>query len=215
MSAVTISRQRVLTGIRDREPFRPASLSIFSEKTQRRRHGIRIRSFGISSRRVRLQNPCLGFTFFAMKVYLDTCSLQRPLDDKSQLRIRLEAEAILSVLDLAKAGRIELVSSDALLFEIRRNPLQARREFALETIAGFASHVDLTEEIRMRAETLNQAGIKTLDSLHLALAEAEDVDAFCTCDDSFLTKAKREATGGINVVSPLELAEELEKWESQ
>jgi predicted nucleic acid-binding protein len=145
-----------------------------------------------------------------MKVYLDTCSLQRPLDDKLQLRIRLEAEAILSVLDLAKAGRIELVSSDVLLFEVSRNPLQARREFAQETIAGFPHHIELTEAITARAEELNRAGIKTLDSLHLASAEAEGVDAFCTCDDSFLTKAKREARGGLNVVSPLDLAEELE-----
>lgn len=150
-----------------------------------------------------------------MKVYLDTCSLQRPLDDKTQLRIRLEAEAILSVLDLAKAGRIELVSSDTLLFEVRRNPHHARREFALETIAGFTNHVELTGGIQRRAKILNQAGIQTLDSLHLASAEAAGVDIFCTCDDWFLTKAKREAMRGRNVVSPLEFAEELEKWQSQ
>jgi len=150
-----------------------------------------------------------------MKVYLDTCSLQRPLDDKSQLRIRLEAEAILSVLDLSKAGQVKLVSSDALIFEVRRNPLQARREFALETITGFSSHVELTESVRVRAETLNQVGIKPLDILHLASAEAEGVDVFCTCDDSFLSKAKREAEGEIKVVSPLELAEKLEEWKSQ
>lgn len=28
-----------------------------------------------------------------MKVYLDTCSLQRPLDNKTQLRVLLESEA--------------------------------------------------------------------------------------------------------------------------
>ena len=36
-----------------------------------------------------------------MRIYLDTCSLQRPLDDRSQLRIRQEAEAILYVLELS------------------------------------------------------------------------------------------------------------------
>ena len=55
-----------------------------------------------------------------MRVYLDTCSLQRPLDDKSQLRIRLEAEAILSVLDLIKAGQLELVSPLELAEEIEK-----------------------------------------------------------------------------------------------
>jgi hypothetical protein len=31
-----------------------------------------------------------------MKIYLDMCSIQRPLDTKTQLRIAVEAEAILS-----------------------------------------------------------------------------------------------------------------------
>jgi len=166
-------------------------------------------------RRSRLQDLRLASTFSGMKVYLDTCSLQRPLDDKSQLRIRLESEAIMSVLDLAQAGRIALVSSDALLLEVSRTPIQARREFAQETIAGFPNHVELTESIQVRAKELNQLGINTLDSLHLASAEAGRVDVFCTCDDSFLTKAKREAKEGLRVVSPLEFAEELEKWQSQ
>jgi len=34
-----------------------------------------------------------------MKLYLDTCCLQRPLDDQRQARIRLEAEAILALLE--------------------------------------------------------------------------------------------------------------------
>ncbi len=150
-----------------------------------------------------------------MRVYLDTCSLQRPLDDKSQLRIRLEAEAILITLDLVKAGQLELISSEALLFEIGRNPHLTRQEFALETIAGAPSYVQLSETVERRAVELNQIGIETLDSLHLASAEAAEADLFCTCDDLFLKKAKRAVKGGIKVVSPLELAEEIEKWQSQ
>lgn len=33
-----------------------------------------------------------------MRIYFDNCSLQRPFDNKSQLRIRIEAEAILSII---------------------------------------------------------------------------------------------------------------------
>ena len=33
-----------------------------------------------------------------MRIYLDTCSLQRPLDDRHQVRIALEAEAVLAIL---------------------------------------------------------------------------------------------------------------------
>ena len=61
-----------------------------------------------------------------MKIYFDTCSLQRPLDSKTQTRIALEAEAVLGVLSLCEAGEIDLVSSDVLLFETRRNPHTTR-----------------------------------------------------------------------------------------
>ena len=37
-----------------------------------------------------------------MKIYLDACCLNRPFDDQSQDRVRLEAEAILLIL-----GRLE------------------------------------------------------------------------------------------------------------
>jgi predicted nucleic acid-binding protein len=150
-----------------------------------------------------------------MKVYLDSCSLQRPLDDRSQLRIRLEAESILSVLDLVKAARIQLVSSDTRDFETGRNPNPTRYEFASETIADATTHVRLTHAVQNRAHELNQKGIDTLDSLHLASAEAAEVDLFCTCDDTFLKKAKREVRGKTKVVSPLELAEAIEIWQSQ
>jgi hypothetical protein len=57
-----------------------------------------------------------------MKIYLDMCSLQRPLDDRTQLRVLVEAEAILGVLALCDAGTVELIASDALVFEAEANP---------------------------------------------------------------------------------------------
>jgi len=57
-----------------------------------------------------------------MQLYLDTCSLHRPLGDKSQLRIALEAEAILAILAMWEAGAVGLASSDVLQFEVNRNP---------------------------------------------------------------------------------------------
>lgn len=42
--------------------------------------------------------------FKGMKVYLDNCSLNRPFDDQSNYRIRIEAEAKLYVQDLIRGG---------------------------------------------------------------------------------------------------------------
>lgn len=55
-----------------------------------------------------------------MIIYLDTCSLQRPLDDRTQVRIRLEAEAVLGIIDLVEAGTVDLLSSDALAYETEK-----------------------------------------------------------------------------------------------
>lgn len=37
-----------------------------------------------------------------LKLYLDTCSLQRPLDSKTQMLVILESEAILNILICAR-----------------------------------------------------------------------------------------------------------------
>ena len=62
-----------------------------------------------------------------MLLYLDMCSLQRPLDDKSQLRVLVEAQAILGVLALCESGKVELIASEALVFENDANLDAVRR----------------------------------------------------------------------------------------
>ena len=42
-----------------------------------------------------------------MRIYLDACSRQRPLDDRSQPRVNVEAEAVLMVLGLVESGQWE------------------------------------------------------------------------------------------------------------
>jgi predicted nucleic acid-binding protein len=145
-----------------------------------------------------------------MKVYLDTCSLHRPLDSKTQIRIVLESEAVLGIIGLCEAGQLELVSSEILVFEVNRNPQIIRREFGLEVLAKASSFVVLNQQIEQRARDLHKLGIKPLDALHLASAEEVRADYFCTCDDKFLKKAKAVRDVKIKVVSPLELIEEIE-----
>jgi predicted nucleic acid-binding protein len=145
-----------------------------------------------------------------MKVYLDTCSIQRPLDSKTQIRITLEAEAILGVIGFCETDQLELVSSEALMFEVQRNPHPIRRDFGLEVLSKASSFVVLNEHIEKRAKEFGKVGIKALDALHLASAEAAEVDYFCTCDDNFLNKAKSVGDLKTTVVTPVELIEAVE-----
>lgn len=53
-----------------------------------------------------------------MKIYLDTSALNRIFDDRSQIRVAMEALAVQSILLLIEASGVELISSEALAYEI-------------------------------------------------------------------------------------------------
>jgi len=144
-----------------------------------------------------------------MKVYLDMCSIQRPLDTKSQPRIAVEAEAILGVLTLCEAGQVELMTSDTLVFELERNPHPVRKEYALKVLAKATVFISTDSRIEERARALQAEGIKPIDALHLASAMIAKAEYFCTCDDRFLKRAKAVDAGQTKVVSPLELITEV------
>ena len=144
-----------------------------------------------------------------MKIYLDTCSLQRPMDNRQQLRIALEAEAIMTLLSLFEAGKVALVSSEALLYEVSRNPHSQRKDFVYQILARMDVKILVTDEVERRAVELQSRGFAALDALHLASAESADVDLFCTCDDKFLNRIRVLTDCKIKAVSPLELIQEI------
>ena len=146
-----------------------------------------------------------------MRIYVDMCSLQRPLDDKSQLRVLVEAQAILGVLALCESGKVDLIASEALVFENDANPDAVRRDFTAQTLAKATQFVQTDEQVQAHAQTFIDAGIKPLDALHLASAIAAKADFLCTSDDRFLKKARALNTVPTKVVSPLELVSELPK----
>ncbi len=62
-----------------------------------------------------------------MKIYLDICCFNRPFDDQSQLRIRLESEAKLKIQTDIQAGNFDLVWSYILEGENEANPFEERK----------------------------------------------------------------------------------------
>ncbi len=71
------------------------------------------------------------------RVYFDTSALNRPFDDQAQIRIRLEAEAVEHLLRAVGEGRLEWISSDIVLFEVKKCPDTERRGM-LELLYGAA-----------------------------------------------------------------------------
>jgi predicted nucleic acid-binding protein len=146
-----------------------------------------------------------------VKIYLDLCAIQRPLDTPNQVRIALEAEAVLGIIRFSDVEEVELLSSEALLYEGEQSALPIRKEHTRAVLAKARSFVIATEKERLRAENLIKFGIKPLDALHLALAEAGNADYFCTCDDKLLQHAKRVEDLMVKVVNPVDLVQEIEK----
>ena len=144
-----------------------------------------------------------------MLIYLDTCAIQRPLDDRSQLRIRVEGDILLSVIAAAETGALELVSSSVLRFETENTPIVTRRDFGRHVLSLATEDTDTTPVVEEKAREYETLGIKPLDAVHLASALAMGADFFCTVDDDFLRKAQTANTGETRVVSPHELMIEL------
>ena len=60
------------------------------------------------------------------KVYMDVCCLNRPFDDQTQDRIRMESEAVLMILNRCLTDWI-LVRSEVIDYEISRIPDDERK----------------------------------------------------------------------------------------
>nr|VFJ70205.1 MAG: Predicted nucleic acid-binding protein, contains PIN domain [Candidatus Kentron sp. DK] len=146
-----------------------------------------------------------------MLIYLDACAIQRPLDDRSQPRINLEAEAIVTVLNLIESGDIDLLSSEVLEFEIRQTPDAIRRIRAQEILSVAGAFAEVSDAVRARARELMSSGkVMAMDALHVAVAIEYHAAYFCTCDDKLLRKLKALGkTWPPYFVSPLELAAEV------
>lgn len=126
-----------------------------------------------------------------MIIYLDVCCFNRPFDDQSQSRVRLEAEAVLSILKMAEDRKVEVLGSDILDDELSQNPDDEKREKVELLCQVASSHIALTTAIEQRAAELQKWGIAPLDALHLASAESAPADYFLTTDDDLLRKASR------------------------
>ncbi len=140
-----------------------------------------------------------------VKVYLDTSVYNRPFDDQSQTRIRLETEAFLSTLEKAIYGTIIIIGSSALLYENSLNPFHNRKERVASYLSVASKVIRLNDSIKKRALLLEDIGIDPVDALHLSYAEFGGAEYFITCDDDIIKKAvKHKAIFKIEVCNPLE-----------
>lgn len=130
-----------------------------------------------------------------MRIYLDVCCLGRVFEEDEQPRMQAERAAIEAILDSA----IEIVSSDAVAYEVAQDPDEERRDAKTMLDDDIRSEtVKITDSIRGRAKHFASLGFGDLDALHIACAESARCDWFLTTDDRMLKRAKR-LSDSINV----------------
>lgn len=128
-----------------------------------------------------------------IRVYLDSCVYNRPFDDfhKSE-RIFIEAMAFYALLHLIEDGQIGLINSDALLYENERIADTERKRRVKSFLDRAIGVVELSDDIVERAKAIESIGFKSLDALHISMAEHGESEYFVTCDDAIIKKAKAE-----------------------
>lgn len=123
-----------------------------------------------------------------MKIYLDNCCFNRPFDDQSQLRIRLESEAKLKIQTDIQAGNLDLVWSYILEAENEANPFEERKRAIREWKNYAIMNFDEETAILDKANMLNQIGLRSKDALHISCAISAGCQYFLTTDDKILNK---------------------------
>ena len=137
------------------------------------------------------------------RLYLDMNIYNRPFDDQSQVRIRLETIAIYAILKMIKEDKFSLLWSFMLEFENSLNPYEDIR-MEIEMASSLASEkIKMGEDILTAAKNLESKRIKPRDAIHLACAIKGKADYFSTCDDKLIKKAK-PMQGEIVILSPID-----------
>ena len=119
-------------------------------------------------------------------IYLDVCTLSRPFDDQSFLRIRIETEAVNLILTAIRTGKCALVYSPVHINEIEAIDDRIER---IELLTLLSSMGDIIHSkngaVRTRAEELVTMGFGVADAAHVAFAEKVKA-SFISCDDKLI-----------------------------
>jgi predicted nucleic acid-binding protein len=145
------------------------------------------------------------------RIYLDTSTYNRPFDDQTQPKIFLETQAVAIIFQMIKAQTTELVSSSVLEYENSRNPDQVKQRAMSQYLKMARSRWEVDEAIRHRGQQLEHNGLKAIDALHVACAEAASSDYFITCDQRLINRSSNLA---MKVINPVDFVLEISNNDS-
>ena len=142
-----------------------------------------------------------------IKIYLDMCCYNRPFDDQSQMRVRLETEAKLFVQSAIRQKRISLAWSYMLDYENSENPNGETKNAIAVWKAIAVDHCPSSDEVLAAGRGIMKHGINAKDALHIACAIRCGCERFITTDRKLINKT----VPGIKIANPMSFAVEIEE----
>jgi hypothetical protein len=141
-----------------------------------------------------------------LKVYLDNCSYNRPFDNQSQIKIRLETEAKLYIQSGIREKKYLLVWSYMLDYENDINPYEEKRN-AIALWKKIANeYCTSSNDILSTGREVMKYGIRAKDALHIACAIKSGCGYFITTDEKLTNKTLTN----IKIINPIDFTREVE-----
>lgn len=144
-----------------------------------------------------------------MRIYLDNCCYNRPYDDQTNITNSLETQAKLTIQNLIRLGRYELVSSETLEYEVDASPYASQseiiRRFIQENAVLYVGP-KRKDDVEKQAAEIMKTGVKYYDACHVASAILAECDYFITVDKRLL----KFHSDKVRVVNPIQFVMETE-----
>ena len=128
-----------------------------------------------------------------LRVYLDTCCVNRLFDHQTQVRVKRETQAITQILSYFVTMRWDWLSSVILEDEVNADADSERRSRVKSVMEHIHYTLSMGAAEKIRAAELENLGFKHYDALHIACAESGGADVLLTTDDRMLRLAKRHS----------------------
>jgi predicted nucleic acid-binding protein len=139
-----------------------------------------------------------------VNIYLDVCCLSRPFDDHSHDRVRIESEAVLTIMQRSRQERRwRLVGSEAVAVEISKIPDDDKKQKVSILSSMLQPVIAVTDAVEKRACALESFGFKPYDALHIACAEHAKADVLLTTDDHLLRTAIKTRALKVRLENPV------------
>lgn len=126
-----------------------------------------------------------------MRLYIDVCCINRPLDDQSQSRVRLEADAVETILQMCSDGAHKWVVSPFMDAETARIPDAVRHGIVSGMLRFAGDHAVVDAPCVALAQRLIEGGLHAMDAAQVAAAQLSCCNGYLTTDDRLLEVTER------------------------